>query len=482
MLLKDWLKRRTGRLWPWLTLPVRILRLVLRTLRDLPRMLRWDRVRATRRFLVECRGRLAIDGARRDAGLPGAAGGDAERIGGERLIVAVDVNPYWEPLTGVGWYLHQLLTHLAADESIRLYLYGPTVFLDAGDSPPTVPLPVGPSLEHVAIVVPRDVLFPHLMVRVLRRLEPWILARQGHDVVFAPNFLVPAKLRRCRGAVVVMVHDLGVRHVAWSLDDRTREALEHDLERSLARAAAVITPSRAVGDEVVAAGLAPAGAVTAIHHGPGQVRGIAAAQRPAGVPERYALFVGTLEPRKNLELLLEIWPVLRRERADWPALVVCGGWGWKTETVRERVEAARREGWLHPLGYVDDVLLGTLYHGARFLVFPSLYEGFGLPLLEAMAAGCPVVCSDLPVFREVAGAAAEYAPRGDAAAWIDPLRRLEADPERRVELSRLGVARAAAFGWERAARETLEVWRAAAGARSVEGRAGGGVAARRSAA
>jgi O-antigen biosynthesis alpha-1,3-rhamnosyltransferase len=139
------------------------------------------------------------------------------------------------------------------------------------------------------------------------------------------------------------------------------------------------------------------------------------------------------------------------------------------------VDAAAGEGWLHALGYVDDAPLLALYRGARFLVFPSLYEGFGLPLLEAMAVGCPVVCSDLPVFREVAGAAAEYAPLEDAAGWIAALRRIEDQPERRAELRRLGLARAAAFDWERSARATLDVWRAAAGRGEVAARPRGAV-------
>jgi alpha-1,3-rhamnosyl/mannosyltransferase len=459
MSLKEQLKQKTGRWWPWLTLPVRMVRLLLGAIIDLPRMLRWDRVRATRRFSAECRQRLALD------------------RGGDRLAVAVDVTPYWEKLTGVGWYLHQLLSHLASEESVRLYLYGPTVFLDSGDPPPAVELPTGPSLRTMAIVVPPDVLFPSVLVRLLRRLEPRLIARQQHDVVFAPNFLVPAKLRRSSGALVVMVHDLGVRHVGWSLDDRTREALEHGLEASLARAAAVITPSRAVGDELVAAGLAKLAVVTAIHHGPGQVASAGPAAKPPDVPERYALFVGTLEPRKNLELLLELWPRLRRDHRDWPALVVVGGWGWKTESMRERVDLAQREGWLRSLGYVGDAPLLALYRGARFLVFPSLYEGFGLPLLEAMAVGCPVVCSDLPVFREVAGDAAEYVPAGDHSTWVEALLRVESDPDRRAELHRLGLERAAAFDWERSVGETLDVWRIAAGrgVRGVHGVAGGEV-------
>jgi alpha-1,3-rhamnosyl/mannosyltransferase len=274
------------------------------------------------------------------------------------------------------------------------------------------------------------------------------------------------------------VHDLGVRTVRWSLDDRTREALERGLESSLRRAAAVITPSQAVADEVVAAGLAPAAATTAIHHGPGQVASAAQAAKPAGVPERYALFVGTLEPRKNLELLLELWPALRAERGDWPPLVVCGGWGWKTESMRDRMAQAQREGWLLALGYVGDAELLALYRGARLLAFPSLYEGFGLPLLEALAVECPVVCTDLAVFREVAGPAAEYAPAGDRARWIDALRRVEEDAARRAELARTGLARASTFDWDRAARRTLEVWRRAAnGTAATGGRVASGAAA-----
>jgi alpha-1,3-rhamnosyl/mannosyltransferase len=341
-------------------------------------------------------------------------------------------------------------------------------------------LPQGPSIRNASIVVPADVLFPGVMTRVLRRFESRLVARRGHDVVFAPNFLVPEKLQRCRGALVVMIHDLGIRHVTWSLDDRTREALERGLESSLARAAAVITPSQAVADELIAAGLAPAARVRAIHHGPGQVASASVAPRPAAVPDRYALFVGTLEPRKNLSLLLEVWPELRRGRPEWPALAVVGGWGWKTDRLRDSVALGERDGWLHPLGYVDDAPLLALYRGARFLVFPSLYEGFGLPLLEAMAVGCPVVCSDLAVFREVAGDAAEYAATNDLAAWIDALRRVESDDARRAALERAGLARAGAFDWNRSARETLEVWRAAAARSPVSGRAGEDVTARRS--
>ena len=464
MSLKETVKQKSGPLWPWITLPIRVLRVAAGAIRDLPRMLRWDRVKATRHFAAECRQRFAAD---RDEG---------------RLSVAVDVTPYWERLTGVGWYLHQLLTHLAADDSLRLHLYGPTVFVDTTDPKPAVVLPQGASIRNASIVVPAGVLFPGVLTRVLRRFESRLVARRGHDVVFAPNFLVPEKLRHSRGALVVMVHDLGVRHVTWSLDDRTREALERGLESSLERAAAVITPSQAVADEVVAAGLAPAARVRAIHHGPGQVASASSAARPAAVPDRYALFVGTLEPRKNLALLLELWPELRRDRPDWPALVVVGGWGWKTDELRDRVASASREGWLHALGYVDDAPLLALYRGARFLVFPSLYEGFGLPLLEAMAVGCPVVCSDLPVFREVAGDAAEYAPANDRAPWSDALCRVETDPARRAELERAGLARAAAFDWDRSAQETLEVWRAAAVRAEVSGRAGKDVTARRSAA
>jgi alpha-1,3-rhamnosyl/mannosyltransferase len=177
------------------------------------------------------------------------------------------------------------------------------------------------------------------------------------------------------------------------------------------------------------------------------------------------LFVGTLEPRKGLSTLLEAWRLARAARASdatIPRLRLVGRWGWGTESLRDACEAAETQGWLDVLGYVEAKRLAILYRQAQFVVLPSLYEGFGLPLLEAMHAGTPLLASDLPVTREVAGPAANYAPVGDAEAWAAAICRLAESPAERQRLSAEGTRRAREFSWQRAARETVEVLVAAA--------------------
>jgi alpha-1,3-rhamnosyl/mannosyltransferase len=197
-----------------------------------------------------------------------------------------------------------------------------------------------------------------------------------------------------------------------------------------------------------------------------QVRPDGTAGLPEGAPEGYALSVGTLEPRKNLETLLRAWRRLRRRRRARgeppPPLDLSGGYGWKAEGLRREVDAARAEGWLHHFGYVSEQELAAFYRNARLFVFPSRYEGFGLPLLEAMSAGVPAVASDLPVLRELGGEAALYAPALDEEAWAERVEELLSDGELAERLAAAGRERAARFTWERAAEDHVAVFREAA--------------------
>lgn len=434
-------KAKFGPLWPVIAWPVRFARILAFKLRAAARAAdprRWARAW---RWGAQWRGEL-----RPPQGV---------------LTVAVDATPYWDRLTGVGWYLHHLLVQLASVEGVCLDLYGPSLFRHPNDPPPAAPLPTGPSLRTQLIEVPGWLPLPQgLVLRVLRRLETRWLARQRHDVLFAPNFLLPRLFRKSRGALVVTVHDLALRHFRWTLEETTLVALEARLEGTLQRAAEVITPSRAVRRELLEEGLVEPERVTAVHHGPGLVGDVRAAPEPVR-RDPYALFVGTLEPRKNLVTVVGAWRRLAAGGEVTP-LVACGRWGWKDAELRREVERASHEGWLEHRGYVADEELASLYAGATLLVCPSLYEGFGLPVLEALAVGCPVVCSDLEVFREVAGDAAIYVPATDVGAWAEAVSRLLGDAERRAELAAAGPRRAEAFDWRRAVEETLVVWRRAA--------------------
>ncbi|HYX25360.1 MAG TPA: glycosyltransferase family 1 protein [Thermoanaerobaculia bacterium] len=383
-----------------------------------------------------------------------------------RLTVAVDVNSFYEPLTGVGWYLHQILVHLAASDDLRLRLYGQSLVEgDPGAPRPAVAFPAGPAVERVVYDAPDGLVIPPWRARqVLRRLAPLLAATDGNRVLFAPNYLFPPLFRLARGARVATIHDLGVRKVPWAVRPDAGEALRERLDRTLFEADLLLTPSEAVRRELIAMGVAP-GRVRAIHHGTGLVAAGSAAEAtppPARTPPRYALHVGTMEPRKNVSTLLAAWRLLRRRRAAPPPLVLCGGFGWRAEEARREIGAAEAEGWLVHLGYVSAEELAALYRGAELVALPSFYEGFGLPAVEALRAGAPLVASDLPVLREVAGDAALYAPPDRPDLWADRAGEVLADGGLRAELRRRGLERARLFDWGRAAAETARAFRAAA--------------------
>jgi glycosyltransferase involved in cell wall biosynthesis len=170
-----------------------------------------------------------------------------------------------------------------------------------------------------------------------------------------------------------------------------------------------------------------------------------------GVPERYIVFVGTIEPRKNLETLLDAWVMMR----DRPDLVVVGSWGWRYESIRTKMERLGPR--LHHLESVDPEELPAIYNLARALAHPAWYEGFGLPPLEAMACGTPVVVADTSSLPEVVGDAGMVVPAGDVEAWRKALERVLDDTDLAADLRHRGILRAAQFSWERAGRLT---WRA----------------------
>ncbi len=230
------------------------------------------------------------------------------------------------------------------------------------------------------------------------------------------------------------------------------------------RAAWVLTDSETVLAELLESGLADAARVRAVHLGPGPVSAASReAPLPAATPPRYVLHVGTIEPRKNLTVLLAAWRLAAQRGAAPPPLVLCGRFGWKTGELERDIEAAVADGWLRHFGYLGDEEVAALYRHALAVVLPSIYEGFGLPAVEAMSVGAPLVTSDIPVLREVGGDAAIYVPPEEPAAWADVLADLVADEGLRSDLGARGLERSRRFDWSRTAEGTVAVWKAAAG-------------------
>ena len=373
------------------------------------------------------------------------------------LTVAVDVSALFDTLTGVGWYVHEVLHQLGDRPGLRLRLYGPSIFVRADGPRPVGALPGGRAVEWIVYEVAKDLVIKRpWLVPLLRTIEPLLVAADSNRVLFAPNFVPSRQFALSRRPLVVMVHDMTVHRMPWAMQEETRVDLESKLARTIARARAILTPSETVRAELLERGGVTSGAVHSTWEA-GRLDEVVPGELPDDVPERFVLHVGTIEPRKNVAVLLAAWHQLRATMPDVPSLVLCGRLGWQHELIEEALAEATAEGWLICLGYAPDATVRALYERAAAVVCPSIYEGFGLPLVEAMAAGTPIVCSDIPVFREVAADAAFFVPPGDAGEWARAVARVLSDRELARDLRARGEVRTRDFSWQRTADRTLEV-------------------------
>ncbi|MHB8079377.1 MAG: glycosyltransferase family 4 protein [Candidatus Krumholzibacteriia bacterium] len=293
-----------------------------------------------------------------------------------------------------------------------------------------------------------------------QRSVPALAARLGAAVLHSLQFVAPLRLP-CRS--VVTVHDLAYRRFPGTVETPRRWYYQVLVPATLRRASRIVTNSQATADDVAALfpavrdrlRVTPFGTPSWVWEQPTPPAG-------AGVGGAF-LFVGTLEPRKNLPRLLEAYGRFR-DRAEGaggpppPDLMLVGGRGWGDSPLRGPLRTLQARGALRLEGYCQPARLWELYGAARALLFPSLHEGFGFPILEAMAAGLPVLTSDRGAMREVAGDAALLVDPDDAEAIAGALVRLDRDAALRARLIARGRERARAWSWERTADATAAVY------------------------
>lgn len=284
------------------------------------------------------------------------------------------------------------------------------------------------------------------------------------DVLFVPAHSLPPVVPR---ASVVTIHDLGYRHFPGEHPTATRWLRRVSNTISARRATRVIAISRATRDDLVRFERMRPERLSVVHHGRAPwFRPVEDAEQVEAVRARYGLdrpfflFVGTLQPRKNLERLLAAFDRVAEGRPDL-LLALVGAGGWQPDRLEQALSGVRARDRVRPLGYVPDDDLPSLLSGSLGLAFPSLYEGFGLPALEAMSCGTPVLTSSTSSLPEVVGDAGLLVDPLDVDAITHGLARLADDAGLRHDLGRRGLARAADFTWERAAEQTLAVLRAA---------------------
>ena len=385
------------------------------------------------------------------------------------VILAADV--LRPPLTGIGRYTYELARRLAEHEDIARLRYfslgrwvaDPLTALDPA-LPDTATRTAKASNEQASLR--HWLVRSRLAVRAYKAVTPslfgWRLRGNPQAIYHAPNYIVPP----FEGKTVSTVHDLS--HILYpQFHPRARvDYLNLALGESLARTDQVITVSEAVRQEMLEHGLMPPERITAIHSAadaafhPHTPQMLAPAMGALGLRAgQYCLFVGTVEPRKNVERLLQAYALLPvAMRREWP-LVVAGDQGWHSEAIHGRMNKAQAEGWLRYMAFVEQRWLPSLYAGARLMAYPSLYEGFGLPIVEAMASGTPVLTSDTSCMPEVAAGAARLVNPLDVEEIAHALARCLSDEDWQAEARTKGLARAAGLSWERCTEETVAVYK-----------------------
>lgn len=378
------------------------------------------------------------------------------------MLIGLDGIPLNEPRTGVGHYTLELARALALCwPSDEFEIASPLPFW----SPPE-------SDQESRRLLPPNLRLNQVRVNALTRHWwtvglPRYIRRRGFALFHGTNYEVPlwpALRPAWRCPTVLTIHDLSLLlHPQTHEPARVRRARRR-LPLMIRAADFVVTPTESVRAEVCEHLRVPPARVCAVpeaaraYFRPINSSESEPARRRLGVEDEFVLYVGTIEPRKNLGVLVRALAALMRESELCPQLVIAGRKGWLTDELFELVKSSGVSGRVLFTGYLPDEDLRALYSSCRAFVYPSLYEGFGLPPLEAMACGVPVVASRIPSLVEVTGDCALHFAPESAQELAQHLARLLTDEALRARLSSSGLARAARFTWEEAARQTLEIY------------------------
>jgi len=377
----------------------------------------------------------------------------------DRLVVGLNGAALLSPLTGIGQYTKNLAEQLAASDEIDLNIF---YLARWSKEIRTQPFPsLGPIKTFIKKVVPH----PYL---VSRALQGWKFYSGAQDrrvsVYHEPNFLP----LRFAGPTVVTIHDLSWIRYPETHPKQRVAIMNRILPLALDKVQHVITDSEFIRGEVISEFGMSADRVTTTLLAPrsmfkprDQVACSATLFKHSLQHRSYFLVVGTLEPRKNVETAVRAHASLPEAVRRQVPLVLVGMRGWLTSRLESELKAPVERAEVRPLGFVTDDELADLYSAATALVYPSLYEGFGLPPLEAMACGTPVIVSNVSSLPEVGGSAAVMHDPMDTDALKAAMKRLIEDKQFWLKKAAASLKQAALFSWEKCAAETIAVYRAA---------------------
>ncbi len=373
------------------------------------------------------------------------------------MRVVVDIQAAIAQRAGVGRYTKALVEHLAplaGEDELRLFYFD---FTRRG-----TPFPVPGASERVSRLCPGRVI-QAVWKKASGLPFNWFAGRA--DVYHFPNFIRPPL---SRGRSAVTIHDLAFIRHPDTVETRNLAYLSSQIVQTVNRADRIIAVSDFTARELVELLHVPPERIVTIYEGLTEnvtrpdTAAVAAMRDQLGLDRPYLLMVGTIEPRKNIPFLVNVFEALGDFDGD---LVLAGMRGWKCEPILRWIQNSSRAAQIKRLDYVPETLLPALYSAAELFVFPSLYEGFGFPPLEAMACGTPVVSATTGSLPEVLGEGSVFVDGFDEQAWADAVHRVLTDSTLRASLRERGMTRARQFTWNACAEKTWEVYRELGGRR-----------------
>lgn len=381
-----------------------------------------------------------------------------------RILLSVDV--VRAPLTGIGRYVYELARHLGAEPGVEaVHLHDAAQGLMSFDA-----LTQRANTAPASTTSPGRLRAARLAARIQRgllgRLRAQLPARRllhGPDLIaHGPAFALPPG--KCRK--VVTIADLSVLRYPQFQPTLRVKVVGADIQRALRHADRLLTFSEFTRNELIEVLHCPPERVTAVplaadaSFTPRTVDTVTGTLQRYGLAWRgYCLSVGTIEPRKQIDTLLDAFSGLPTDLQRQFPLLLIGDRGWLSRATHERIERLAAAGMARYLGYVPQDDLPLLYNGAAACLYPSSYEGFGLPAVEAMASGTPLITTTAASLPEVCGDGAMLVPSGDCAALGEALYALLTDPPRAAALAARGMAAARQFSWERTVTETARAYR-----------------------
>ena len=371
------------------------------------------------------------------------------------MRIGVDARSLSEPIAGIGRYTLSLLELMVLDKSHEWVLYSHRPILHGQWG-----------MQNVTV---RALSFPKwvrgLYVPWSQFILPLWVKQDSIDLFWSPAHRLPRHLPKSIASVVT-IHDLVWRHAPETMKSFGRFLDAKFMPEAIRIADQVIAVSESTERDLVSEVPEAKGKVNVVYEAT-SLDFVDFSKKFDKVDGEYILFVGTLEPRKNLARLIEAYSMLSESLRDKYSLVIVGGKGWGGVNLSNVIESSNVASNVKVLGYLQDNELKLLYHNAILFTMPSLYEGFGLPLLEAMSAGVPILTSNVSSMPEIAKESALYIDPYSVESIGTGITNMLMNDKLRESMSKYGLARAKQFSWDSASKETINVFYKAISSREV---------------